>query len=126
MPSSLLYIIKSDRKPMEVEDLLRKDRLYVSIFLATVTILCSACGTMVHSKTSQTVQLDSGTQNQNYQGAAQPGVPKNLKLSVEEQKNGIQKYPIISRIGQPLTPEVQVTHTLPAERQVDASVKPHL
>lgn len=111
---------------MEVEGLLRKNRLYVSSFLVAVAILCSACGTMVHSKTSQTVQLGSGTQNQDYQGAAQPGVPKNLKLSEEEQQNGIQKFPILSSTGQPLTPEVQVTHTLPSERQVDASVKPHL
>ncbi len=111
---------------MEVEGLLRKNRLYVSIFLVAVTILCSACGTMVHSKTSRTVQLGSGTQNQDYQGVAQPAAPKNLKLSEEEQKNGIQKFPILSSTGQSLTPEVQVTHTLPSERQVDASVKPHL
>ena len=111
---------------MEVEGLLRKNRLYVSIFLVAITILSSACSAMVHSKTSQTVQLGSGTQNQNYQGVAQPAVPKNLKLSEEEQQNGIQKFPILSSTGQPLTPEVQVTHTLPPERQVDASAKPHL
>lgn len=106
--------------------MLRKNRLYASIFLVAVTIVCSACGTMVHSKTSSTVPLSSGTQNQNYQGVAQPVVPKNLKLSEEEQKHGIQKFPILSNTGQSLTPDVQVTHTLPAERQVDASVKPHL
>lgn len=106
--------------------MLRRNRLYVSVLLVAATILSSACSVMVHSKTSQTVQPDSGTQSKNYQGVAQPAVPKNLKLSAEEQKNGIQKFPILSSTGQPLTPEVQVTHTLPAERQVDASVKPHL
>ncbi|XER10475.1 hypothetical protein SATMO3_06320 [Sporomusa aerivorans] len=106
--------------------MLRNNRLYVGVFLFAITILCSACGAMVHSKASQTVQPDSGTQNQNYQGVAQPAVPKTLKLSEVERKNGIQKFPILSSTGQPLTPEVQVTHTLPTERPVDVNVKPHL
>ncbi len=126
MSPFLLYIIKSGSKTMEVEGLLRKTRLYISIFLVAVTILCSACGTMVQSKTSSTVPLSSGTENQDYEGVAQTVVPKNLKLSEKEQKNGIQKVPILSSTGQLLMPEVQVTHTVPAERQVDASAKPHL
>jgi hypothetical protein len=111
---------------MEVEGLSRKYLLYTGVFLVGITIFSSGCGAMGNSKTSQTVQLDSGVQDQNYQGVVQPAVPKQLKLSAEEKKNGIQKLPIISSTGQPLTPEVPVTHTLPAERQVDASAKPHL
>lgn len=102
--------------------MLRNNRLYAGVFLFVIAILCSACG----AKTSKNVQLDSGTQNQSYQGVVQPVVPKTLKLSEVEQKNGIQKFPIRSSSEQSLTPAVQVTHTLPEERQVDVNVKPHL
>lgn len=108
---------------MEVERLLRKYRLYLVVFLFGITILSTACGTTVNSKT---VQLDSGVQDQNYQGVAKPIIPKNLKLSEDEKKNGIQKIPIKSSTGQSLTPEVQVTNTLQQERQVDVSAKPNI
>jgi hypothetical protein len=110
---------------MEVDSLSRKYLLCLVILLFGATVLTTACGATVNSKT---VQLDSGAQDQNYQGVAQPIIPKNLKLSEDEQKNGIKKSPIKSSTGQQLVPDVQVTDmpTPNKEGQVDDVAKPQV
>lgn len=54
------------------------------------------------------VKLDSGVVNEAYKGVAQPVIPKQMKLTEDEQKNGIKKVPIKSKTGQELVPETRV------------------
>lgn len=82
----------------------RKYLLLVIILLGT-SILITACGA---TTAPQNVQLDNGAMDQSYQGVAQPTVPKKLKLSEDELKNGIKKFPIHSNTGQQLIPEAEV------------------
>ncbi|SMC44964.1 hypothetical protein [Sporomusa malonica] len=83
----------------------RKYLLLLVIILFSTSILITACGTTTAPKA---VQLDNGAMDQSYQGVAQPTVPKKLKLSEAELKNGIKKFPIRSSSGQQLIPEAEV------------------
>jgi len=81
---------------------------FVGVILLSTSLLISACGV---TNTPQAGQLDSGSVDQNYQGVAQPKPPGGIKLSEDEAKNGIKKFPIKSSTGQQIIPDTQVQET---------------
>jgi apolipoprotein N-acyltransferase len=89
----------------EVKRLNNQLRTACIVLLTTAAVLVSACGS---AGQAPAVKLDSGATNENYQGVAQPNVPKQLKLTDDELKHGIKKYPVKSRTGQVLVPEIKV------------------
>lgn len=102
-----------------------KKALFFAVMLFLAAILCSACGSTAMDKKEY---LDSGVVNQNYQGVAQPQVPKKLKLSDGELQNGVKKVPLKSSTGQQLIPEVPVIDS-PGEKtdgQTSDAVKPQV
>lgn len=73
--------------------------------LITTALLAGGCGA---ADKVPAVKLDSGVVNEAYKGVAQPVIPKQIKLTEDEQKNGIKKMPIKSKSGQELIPETRV------------------
>ncbi len=103
----------------EVDNLSRKYRLLLAGCLLSASLALAACGA---TPAVQRGLLDSGPVDQSYQGVAQPKVPAAvLKLSDEEIRNGIKKFPIKARTGQTLVPEVQVQATPGQEKAGQAS-----
>lgn len=75
------------------------------VFLIMTILLAGGCGA---AGKVPAVKLDSGIVNEAYKGVAQPDVPKQMKLTEDERKNGIKKMPIKSKTGQDLIPETRV------------------
>lgn len=75
------------------------------LFLVMTVLLVGGCG---EAGKTPAVKLDSGVVNENYKGVAKPDIPKQLKLTEDELKNGVKKVPIKSKTGQDLIPEAQV------------------
>lgn len=94
------------------------------VILFSVALLLSACGVSA----PKAGQLDSGSVDQSYQGVAKPKPPGLIKLSEDEMKNGIKKFPIKSSTGQQIVPETQVQETPGPEKEGQASdvVKPQV
>lgn len=75
------------------------------VFLVMAVLLASGCGA---AEKAAADKLDSGVVNESYSGVAKPDIPKQLKLTADELKNGVKKVPIKAKTGQELIPEVQV------------------
>lgn len=104
----------------------RKHRLLLVAVWVGASLLVAACGGTPAAKSGQ---LDSGPADAKYQGVAQPLLPeKKLKLTEDELKNGVKKFPLKSSTGQTLQPEVEVkdTPTIETEGQAGDVAKPQV